>query len=162
MFLRMDPAVTAACVAPSPMISILTLLGFLSITGSPDLPQQLLGAFQSKLRVTKKILQRNYLEKHLKLGLGTSHSQFITKQMMRAYKTNYTEEDYECNFKSTNHQILELSLNDAERDLDIARKLSSRLSEDVFRMIKSTTRKKTFKKFFKYRIEWVARVIGNK
>ena len=73
-FYGMDLPVNAAVAAPNPNFSIPTLLMTLGIMGPPGLLPQLLGVFYSFMKVTKKILQRNYLEKHLRLGLHTTFS----------------------------------------------------------------------------------------
>ena len=139
--------VTAALVAMNPSSSIPNLLASLFIPRLPGLLQQLFGAFYSLMKVTKKILQRNYLEKLLKLGLQTTHSQFITKKMIRSFKTNISDEDYDYNFKMVNNQIMKMCLDDAIRDLNRARKIASDQSKECLNVVKSVTRRKIFKTF---------------
>ena len=123
----MNNTVNAAYAVPSPRSFIPFLLNSLSVQRSQDLIQQLLGAFYSFLKVTRKILQRNYLEKHLKLCLEMAHSGFITKKIMMRYKTNNTEWDY--NYRRIAHQVLVLCLDDAVRDLEWSKKLARNRSK---------------------------------
>ena len=129
----------------NPVLSIRSLLHSFGVQGSEDLIRQLLGAFHTYLKVTKKILQRNYLQKLFKLGLHTAHSMFVTKKMMRSYKTN--ERDWNYNYRITSGSVMAMCVDDSVRDLEWMKKIARDKSTVCFDKIRLMTNRMNFKKF---------------
>ena len=77
----------------NPPSSIAEMLRKLDVPNHFWFLQKLINTFNILLSVTKKICQRNYLEKRLRLGLPTNHAIYVAKCNLSATKSKTNSDD---------------------------------------------------------------------
>ena len=109
------------------MYQIISSLHVVSPTG---FPQQLLKTFNILLKVTKKITQRNFVEKLLRCGLPTSHAQFLTRRILSSSKSSLKlNPSYRLHIVRT---VMIMEAEDAAMDVEETRNKAGKLIDRTF------------------------------
>ena len=99
--------------------SIFQMVSSLSVMSPPGFPQQLLKTFNVLLKVTKKITQRNFVEKLLKLDLPTGHAKFVTGRILSTNKSSLkSNPSYRLHILRS---VMHMELQDAVQDVEETR-----------------------------------------
>ena len=115
--------------------SISQIIYNLPVMSPQGFPQQILKTFNCLMKVTKKITQRNFLEKLFKLGLPTKHADFITRRILAANKSSFRSDP--CYKQHITKTIMHMELQDAAMDVEETRKKAGLSVKEMLSKAKS-------------------------